>query len=133
MRAVVMLGLAAVLIVVRGSIGAHPQTRQSYRAAAPGPTPPRAVSIPPPSGPAVVGIALAGTHTAVPAPADAVAVVVSGVKAMTTQPVEPEQLELVAGNPDALTFLVDAGLPGRAPLLVTARQVGGRWSFVGSQ
>jgi hypothetical protein len=80
----------------------------------------------------VVGIQLAGTHTGVPAPADAVAVVVAGVEAMTAQPVEPGQLELVAGSPDVLTWLVDIGL-GRAPLLVTARQVSGRWSFVGSQ
>jgi hypothetical protein len=132
MRAVVMLGLAVVLVVVVGASGAHHQTRQPYRVASTGLIPPPAVSIPPPSGPAVVGIALAGTRTSVPAPADAVAVVVAGVEAMTAQPVEPGQLELVASSPDVLTWLVDIGL-GRAPLLVTARQVSGRWSFVGSQ
>jgi hypothetical protein len=52
---------------------------------------------------------------------------------MTARPVEPGQVELVAASPDVLTFLVDAGLPGRAPLLVTARPVSGRWSVVGSQ
>jgi hypothetical protein len=128
-----MLGLAAVLIVVLGTIGAHPQTRQSYRAAVPGFTPPTAVSVPPPSGPAEVEIRLAGTHTGVPAAADAVAVVVAGVEAITARPVELGQVELVAASPDALTLLVDAGLTGRAPLLVTARQVSGRWSFMGSQ
>jgi hypothetical protein len=128
-----MLGLAAVLVVVLGTSGLDHRIRQSYRAAANGPTLPPAVSIPPPSGPAVVGIPLAGTHTGVPAPADAVAVVVSGVEAMTAQPVELGQVELVAASPDALTFLVAVGSPGRAPLLVTARQMDGRWSFVGSQ
>jgi hypothetical protein len=127
-----MLGLAVVLVVVLGTSAAHHQTRQRYRAASTGPTPPPAVSIPPPSGPALVGIARDGTRTSVPAPADAVAVVVAGVEAMTAQPVEPGQLELVASSPDVLTWLVDIGL-GRAPLLVTARQVSGRWSFVGSQ
>jgi hypothetical protein len=52
---------------------------------------------------------------------------------MTAQRVALGQLELVAASPDVFTCLIDAGLPGRAPLLVTARQVSGRWSFVGSQ
>jgi hypothetical protein len=133
MRAVVMLGLAVVLIVVVGASGAQHRTGQPYPAVGSGSTPPPAVSIPPPSGPALVGIPLAGTHTGVPAPADAVAVVVSGVEAMTAQPVEPGQVEVVAASPDTLTCLVAVGSPGRAPLLVTARQMAGRWSFVGSQ
>jgi hypothetical protein len=128
-----MLGLVVVLVVVLGTSGLDHRIRQSYRAAAPRHTALPAVSIPSPSGPNVVPLPLAGTSTSVPAPAEAVAVVVSGVEAMTARPVEPGQVELVAASPDGLTCLVDAGLPGRAPLLVTARQVDGRWSFVGPQ
>ena len=128
-----MLGLAVALVVVLSTTSAHHRAAQPHGATVPRPAPPQVVSIPPPSGSAVVALPLAGSHTSAPAPADAVSAIKAGVEQITAKPVEPGRVELVAGSPDALSCLVDVGLPSGAPLLATARQVNGRWNFVGVQ
>jgi hypothetical protein len=128
---------AAAIVLVSPPHHAPPKDRSAPSTSASATSPPSpstssapSLSVPPPSGPALVGLRLAGTNTVVPEPADAVAAIRDGVVAPGV-PVGPEQLAMVTSSSDSLTCLVDLAMAGRPPVLVTARLVNGRWTLVG--